>query len=55
MKIWWRRISNFFLGIFVVVCWILSAILKCFNFFMELILILTGSIKVVSKIDDDDK
>ena len=53
-KVKCSKIVNFFLWLFGFTCRVITVILRCFNFILEIILILTGSIKVVTKVDDDD-
>ena len=52
-KIVWYKFTGglcFFVGI---IMWIFTAIMKVFNFCLEIILILCGQIKLVSRVDDD--
>ena len=52
-KIVWYKVTGglcFFVGIILS---IFTAIMKVFNFCLEIILILCGQIKVVTKVDDE--
>ena len=52
-KAGWRKLFSwlcFFAGI---IMWVLTAIMKVFNFCLEIILIFCGKIKLVSRADDD--
>lgn len=49
----WHKFVSVGCGVATVIMWFITGIMKVFNFCLEIILILCGQIKVVTKVDDD--